>query len=152
VTGWMSGGWRGAIGNWNTDGLLFALAGFAVGFGILFVLWLIGGGGGGDVKMMGALGAWLGVSLILKVFLVSTVFVILGSMVLMLYRVSTQGFSRFRRRHLAVDAGGTSSNKSKAARQKQDQRLRRRLMPYGVPVALATWAVMAVEVLKRVEG
>jgi len=38
-------------------GLGFALLGFATGFGLLLVLWLIGGGGGGDVKLMGALGA-----------------------------------------------------------------------------------------------
>ena len=42
-------------GGW--PGLLAALGGFAVGFGILLVLWLIGGGGGGDVILMGALGA-----------------------------------------------------------------------------------------------
>ena len=41
-------------------GLLFALGGFAVGFGLMLVLWLIGGSGGGDVKFMGALGVWLG--------------------------------------------------------------------------------------------
>lgn len=147
------GGWRGALGNWRQEGLVFALAGFGVGFGILFVLWLIGGGGGGDVKMMGALGAWLGVDLILKVFFVSTLFVILGSLGLMVYRVATQGLNRFRRRHLAVDKANPSPNKAKAARQKEEQRLRRRLMPYGVPVALATWAVLAADiVMKKVGG
>ena len=44
-------GWRG---------LGLCMGGFAVGFGLLLVLWLIGGGGGGEVKLMGALGAWLG--------------------------------------------------------------------------------------------
>lgn len=28
------------------------MGGFAVGFGILFLLWIIGGGGAGDVKLM----------------------------------------------------------------------------------------------------
>ena len=41
-------------GGWA--GLGFSLGGFATGFGILLVLWLIGGGGGGDVKLMG--GHW----------------------------------------------------------------------------------------------
>jgi len=50
-------------------GLTFAMLGFATGFSILLVLWLIGGGGGGDVKLMGALGAWLGASLTVHVFL-----------------------------------------------------------------------------------
>ncbi|MBI84809.1 MAG: hypothetical protein CMJ81_16575 [Planctomycetaceae bacterium] len=42
------------------EGLLFALPGFAVGFGSLLPVMLAGGGGAGDVKLMGALGAWLG--------------------------------------------------------------------------------------------
>src|SRR5258708_1598366 len=44
----------------GVDGLLYSLGGFAMGFGILFVLMVIGQGGGGDVKLMGAVGAWLG--------------------------------------------------------------------------------------------
>ena len=55
IVGGIEGGLAGA-----GHGFLFALGGFATGFGTLFVLWLIGGGGGGDVKLMGALGAWLG--------------------------------------------------------------------------------------------
>ena len=31
-----------------------------MGFGLLFVPWLLGGGGMGDVKLLAALGAWLG--------------------------------------------------------------------------------------------
>ena len=41
-------------------GLADAGLGFLVGFGVLFVLWFIGGGGGGDVKLMGALSVWMG--------------------------------------------------------------------------------------------
>src|SRR4051812_41152392 len=42
------------------DGLLFALAGFAAGFGLFLLLWLGGVCGGGDVKLFAALGAWTG--------------------------------------------------------------------------------------------
>lgn len=37
-----------------------ALLGLLVGFGLLIVPWLIGAMGGGDVKMLMAIGAWLG--------------------------------------------------------------------------------------------
>ncbi|WP_417847490.1 A24 family peptidase [Thalassoglobus sp.] len=62
---------------WNTwmggfAGFQMSLAGFAVGFGILFILFATGGGGGGDVKLMGALGAWVGVQTIITVFLLAT--------------------------------------------------------------------------------
>ncbi len=55
----------------------WALAGFATGFSILLVLWLIGGGGGGDVKMMGAMGAWLMPMLTLYVFIITVVLTVI---------------------------------------------------------------------------
>jgi prepilin peptidase CpaA len=40
-------------------GLLQGLGGLAVGFGLMFTLYILGGLGAGDVKALGALGAWL---------------------------------------------------------------------------------------------
>jgi prepilin peptidase CpaA len=66
------GGWLGGqdspvwvLGSGGTalgvlDGLLFALAGFALGFALFFLLWVTGVCGGGDVKLFAALGAWIG--------------------------------------------------------------------------------------------
>jgi prepilin peptidase CpaA len=55
------------------QGLLFALAGFAVGFGLMLLPYLIGGMGAGDVKLLAALGALLGGYAILNVFLYATI-------------------------------------------------------------------------------
>ncbi|HMP01086.1 MAG TPA: prepilin peptidase [Gemmatales bacterium] len=44
----------------GSDGLLFSLAGFGIGFGLFFIMWILGTCGGGDVKWFAALGAWLG--------------------------------------------------------------------------------------------
>jgi prepilin peptidase CpaA len=44
----------------GADGLLFSLAGLAVGIGILLVPYLMGGMGAGDAKLMGAVGAVIG--------------------------------------------------------------------------------------------
>src|SRR5205807_6900 len=43
------------------DGLLFGLIGFAVAFAAMFVIWIFGACGGGDVKLLGAIGAWVGI-------------------------------------------------------------------------------------------
>ena len=40
-------------------GLLQGLGGLAVGFGLMLTLYIFGGMGAGDVKALGALGAWL---------------------------------------------------------------------------------------------
>jgi len=47
----------GLRGNGPVPGLVEALAGFAVGFFPLLLCWLAGGIGGGDAKLMGAVGA-----------------------------------------------------------------------------------------------
>ena len=41
-----------------------SLGGFAIGFGFLFMFYIFGGVGGGDVKLMGAAGALMGAQLI----------------------------------------------------------------------------------------
>jgi prepilin peptidase CpaA len=53
------------------DGLVFALVGFVCAFAFLFVLWILRTCGGGDVKLIAALGAWLGPQLVLYAILVS---------------------------------------------------------------------------------
>jgi prepilin peptidase CpaA len=44
----------------GVDGVLFSLAGLAVGIGILLVPYFMGGMGAGDAKLMGAVGAIIG--------------------------------------------------------------------------------------------
>jgi prepilin peptidase CpaA len=46
------------IGGWNAG--VASAAGWAVGIAIFFVPFALGGLGAGDVKLMGAIGAWLG--------------------------------------------------------------------------------------------
>ena len=74
----------------------FSLGGFALGFGILFGMWLIGGGsGGGDVKFIGALGSWIGAWLTIQVL-------VLGSVMSLLYTLA--------RDQLSARAGGRGEN------------------------------------------
>jgi len=50
--GWLQGSGGGGIGD--------SIAGTALGFALLFPVWLIGGMGAGDVKMQMGFGAWIG--------------------------------------------------------------------------------------------
>jgi len=125
-------------------GLGFSLLGFATGFSILLVLWLIGGGGGGDVKLMGALGAWLGVSQTLVVFLLSTLIAAAFTAVVVLAGMLSGGFGHVRRRYFAAGSAGRPTRRGAAAADESRKRRKqqRRLMPYAVPVALGTWLVL----------
>ncbi len=117
-------------------GLMNSL-GFATGFGILLVLWLMGGSGGGDVKLMGALGAWLGAALTLRVFFVSAGLIAVFATAVMLYTLVSSGFHSVRRRYMA---GSRKAPADADRRVRQRQQLR--IMPYAVPVAVSTWLVL----------
>ena len=44
----------------GADGAIASLGGWVIGMGVLFFAYALGGMGAGDVKLLGALGAWLG--------------------------------------------------------------------------------------------
>lgn len=137
-----------ALGGWS--GLAGSLAGFATGFGILLVLWLIGGGGAGDVKLMGALGAWLGVKLTLAVFVLSAAFVLLGCFAVVLGQFLTRGALYVRRRYLVRPSERAAKRNRKQTQITAEARQRQRLLPYAVPVALGTWVVLTWNVISLV--
>jgi len=66
VTGLIYQGGFGELGLWGS------LAGVLTGFGILFVFYLLGGMGAGDVKLMAGVGAWLGMPQTFQVFIASS--------------------------------------------------------------------------------
>jgi prepilin peptidase CpaA len=55
------------------QGLSFGLAGAAVGFACLIIFYVLGGVGAGDVKLLAAMGAWIGPQAILALFMVAAI-------------------------------------------------------------------------------
>ena len=72
------------------EGFLFSLTGALIGFVLLLLPYMIGGTGAGDVKLMGAVGSFLGVHGIFVVFILSC---ILGG-VYALFLVASKGLLR----------------------------------------------------------
>lgn len=120
-----------AIG--GLPGLWLSLGGFAVGFGTLLVLWLIGGGGGGDVKLMGAVGAWVGAVPTVMIFLGSAIFAVLCTVGMMSWQ------------HVGGKSKETDVDTTKTA---PNRNALKQYIPYAVPVAMATWAVLIMQFLK----
>ncbi len=118
------------FGGWA--GFLLSLSGFAVGFGILFLLWVIGGGGGGDVKLMGAAGAWVGALPILIIFIASAVFAVFCTMFMMLRNPSSEQVAEASTPGATGDSDSPLRSKSKLKQS----------IPYAVPVAMATVCVV----------
>ena len=163
------------------DGLLFSLAGFGTGFGILFLLWISGGGGGGDVKLMGAVGAWLGPNLTLIVFIASGFLAAFGQLGLMLWQRTTNATESSHPQRARggeqttdeyecslADAAGSCSSASAdettglmteantteaAAQAKHVQHAEhRRKVPYAVPVGIVVWIVCSLKMVKYLSG
>lgn len=128
--GWI---YQGAV--FGGPGLLDGLKGFALGFGMLFVLWIIAGGGAGDVKLMGALGVWLGFYPTFFVIIISTAVIAVYHCCVLASRLLKGGFKSIRR---DLEAAKAAQQPGKA-RQTTHGRLK---LPYAVPVALATWVVL----------
>jgi prepilin peptidase CpaA len=124
-------GWVYQIAFHGWAGVLDGLAGFGIGFGVLFVLWFIGGGGGGDVKLMGALAVWMGYRLTLLVLVASTFAVIVITMGVVVWGALNRGVRKTQEKY-----------KGKVG-ETRVQKHARRILPYAVPVAVATWLVLA---------
>ncbi len=136
IAGWV---WQASFHGWT--GLWDGLCGFAIGFGILFVLWMVGSAGGGDVKLLGALSVWLGPGLTLKVLLGSLLFVILGTVAVIVGSMLTQGWKGIRKRFGRKEEIVSSKHRKKTGETIGD-RQKRRVMAFAMPVALATWSVL----------
>ena len=106
--------------------------GFAFGFGVLFVLWLTAGGGAGDVKLMGAVGIWLGTGLTILVFLGSAVMVALIEMIRFVLRLT----------------GSQKGAKDKLLTRSRTDGSRKRLsLPYAVPLSIVCWILFVAKAI-----
>jgi prepilin peptidase CpaA len=109
----------------GTSGLGDAGAGFVVAVLPLLVLWLIGGGGGGDVKLMAGLSVWLGYQQSVMLLIGSTVGVLVFHCAVMIVR------------SLRRQSGGLEGK----------AQLR---VAFAIPVCLAAWALVAFDALQHV--
>lgn len=109
------------------DALLFSLSGFATGFVLFFMFWIMGTCGGGDVKLFAATGAWLGPQLIIMVLVGTLLLVVL----LGLGRLLIGTFFRGLRRSMQVYSAAM-----------QHQVPQRRLLAFSLPLAFCTFFVV----------
>ena len=116
----LAGGFGWQIGQSGWQGALTALAGAVVGFAVFLIFYLLGGMGGGDVKLMAGFGALLGAGRLLEAALWTAG--IGGIMALVVL-----GWKALRR---SAPAPGTLS---------AEEREREASIPYAPAIALGVW-------------
>ncbi|RMG39658.1 MAG: prepilin peptidase [Planctomycetota bacterium] len=142
--------YQAAFRGW--PGLSDGLIAFAFAFGTLFLLWMVGGAGGGDAKLMGGLSVWLGWRMTLYVVIASIFYVVLGSILIILLNIARKGARRTLQQYQADRSVVEGGKKRKPVAETIEQRQKRRIMPYACPVALATWTVLLVQFMLRTQS
>ncbi len=131
---WTLGGSGAVIG--ALDGLLFALAGFAVGFAIFFLMWIAGVCKGGDVKLFAAVSAWVGPFICLWILVLSTIILIALLALKFVALFLAQGFQAVPARQ--ADKKSTSASALKTGAPNAGLPGEKRGPTYSLSVALAT--------------
>jgi len=125
------------------EGWLFALAGFAVGAVLLTLPYLLGGGGMGDIKLLAALGTWLGPFWILVAFATGTV---VGAVLTLICLITGRSFEELV--GIKSDATVIGKKPSQPLAMKALPFRSKKALPFAVPLAMGTW-IMLVVVLMR---
>jgi prepilin peptidase CpaA len=121
-----------------------ALLGFAAGFALTIVLFALGALGGGDVKLLAAVGAWIGPQRVFAVFLVAAVI----GMLMVLAQAARQGRLRVLFRNSAAvainlvhvrDLGVEHARRTGQSCRSVDEPL-----PYAVPVLAAVLLLLLI--------
>jgi len=132
------------------SGLGFGILGMLVGFSLLLLPYVLGGFGGGDVKLMAALGAWVGPESVITIFIVSAV--ILGgvSLVMLLRNPKVRAAAWFNLRlavsHLWIIRGLVGGEERvEDVVQREDRR--QRAVPFGVVLVAGISLLLAFKLM-----
>src|SRR4051812_16974063 len=119
-----------------------AVLGMLAGFGLLILPFAIGAVGGGDVKLLAGIGAWVGPTLVFQIFLVEAVV----GLVIVVAQAAAAGRLRMLARNsavLAVNIAHAGELGVEHVRQSgQEYRSIDRPLAYAVPTLIATLIVL----------
>jgi prepilin peptidase CpaA len=128
----------------GTGGLAASLLGAVFGFAVLLLFYVMGGMGAGDVKLMAAVGAWLGLPLIFYVFIASSLAAGLYSVILLVASHSVNetwtNFQILWLRLLILGRHLGTGQRIEAAVKQPDRRLR--VVPFAAMLMVGTVALL----------
>lgn len=124
----------GLTGTW------FSLAGMFVGFGLLFIPFLMGGMGAGDVKLLAAVGAWMGATFALYTFFIGA---IVGGVYAVILLIRQRHLKTFLLKLIYTPMLLKNDNGSMTIGKGKDSLS----LPYGVVIALGAVAAFIMEAM-----
>ncbi len=121
-------------------GLIFSLTGLAVGIAVLFLPYIMGGTGAGDVKLMGAVGSLLGAKAVFISFLFTALFG--GIYALLVIFLNKKKFTGFFKKHYHVILAFLLTRKYMPVSVNEN----RPKICYGIAIALGTFSYMGLTI------
>jgi prepilin peptidase CpaA len=132
-----------AVQGWffGRNGISQGALGMLTGFGLLIVPWMMHGMGAGDVKLMAAIGVWLGPRLTLYSFVLGAV---IGGVAAVIMILST-GRLRMACTNIGLILAKCSSRQTLFTEvgSAKSFGLTSQLLPYGVPLTAGTLIILA---------
>lgn len=137
IAGWLYSAYAyGAAGEGWYYGLMWSLAGTAVGLACLYPFYAIGGMGGGDVKMLAAVGAWVHCTITIWAFFASaTIGGIMAVLMIVTSKTSSKHYYQF---FGILNEIVAIKNPEKLSEIAAARKHTMRLLPYGIPIAIGT--------------
>ena len=137
----------------GAPGLMLSAIGMLCGFGVLILFFLLGGYGGGDVKLLAAFGAWLGPEAVLYVFIAgSLVAGVYALGLVLLYGTFGEIWTRWKVLWYRLAALGRHLGSDDGCAIEQNQIDRRRRVPFATMLCLGVIATFAYLWYKRSSG
>ena len=132
-----------AVGGWR--GLESAVWGSLLAGGIFFLFFVVGGMGGGDVKLMAAIGAWVGVKQVTPILLAAA---LAGGVLAIVYMIADGTVSRtVRNSVILVQHHLTFGLRPHPQINVQDSNTTR--VPFGIAIAVGTLVCTGSALLRR---
>jgi prepilin peptidase CpaA len=122
------------VGGWA--GLAWSLGGLALGLALLMPLHMIGGMGAGDVKLLAAVGAWMGPSIVLGSFVVSAL--VGGVMAVAMVVHAGELAKHWAMFHTIGHEILAVRNPEKLSETAAARKPTMMLLPYGIPIAVGS--------------
>ena len=122
------------------SGLWMGLLGMLLGFGLLIVPWLMHAMGAGDVKLMAAIGVWLGPLLTLRAFCVGAI--LAGAIAVAMIVLGRRLWQAYANLGLIMTKLNSWKKAFSDFGSVQALKSSSQLLPYGVPLSIGTLIVM----------
>ena len=128
------------------DAFVSSLLGALFGFGVLLLFFLVGGIGGGDVKLLAGVGAWLGIFLTFWLFnaaaLAAGVYAVVLTVLNGRYRETWMNLRLLGHRMMVVGRHLGTDEQVEEVVQRDDRR--KQLIPFGAMMGVGLLAILVI--------